>query len=81
MGNLRDFDLVIRFMQGLHHVDVARDEEVVAMVRKHKLSGVGIGYTDAHLIASILITPATLLWTRDKRLHAVAERFGLAIKP
>ena len=46
------------------------------MIRTQKLSGSGIGYCDAHLVASLLLTPDPLLWTRDKRLNAVAHRFG-----
>jgi len=36
----------------------------------------GIGYTDAHLLASILLDPRAALWTRDKRLRAAAEKAG-----
>ncbi len=81
MGNLRDFELVIRFLQNLQQANLAQDTEVISLVKKHKLSGTGIGYMDAHLIASLLLTPNTFLWTRDKRLHKVAERLGRAISP
>jgi len=37
----------------------------------------GIGLTDAHLIASVFINSPTLLWTRDKQLRKVAEAFGV----
>nr|MBW4036397.1 type II toxin-antitoxin system VapC family toxin [Pseudomonadota bacterium] len=40
--------------------------------------GIGIGYIDAHLLASTLLTPDAALWTRDRRLHAAAQRLGLA---
>ena len=39
--------------------------------------GVGIGYVDAHLLASARLGGA-MLWTRDKRLHATAAELGLA---
>ena len=38
----------------------------------------GIGYTDAHLLASALLTAGGKLWTRDRKLHAQAERLGVA---
>ena len=38
----------------------------------------GIGLIDAHLIASCLIHPPTLLWTADKRLSTVAQTLGIA---
>jgi predicted nucleic acid-binding protein len=81
LGNLRQFDLVIRYLKHMHQATVATEDEVLGLIRSHHLSGSGIGYCDAHLIASLLITPETLLWTRDKRLHAVAQRFGAAFSP
>jgi hypothetical protein len=42
------------------------------------LSGLGIGYVDAHLLASVRLTPDAPLWTRDKRLHAAAKQLDLA---
>jgi predicted nucleic acid-binding protein len=36
-----------------------------------------IGLIDAHLIASVLINPHTLLWTRDQRLRKAAEGLGI----
>jgi len=41
------------------------------------LYNLGIGLTDAHLIASVFIDSPTLLWTRDKRLRKVAEGLGI----
>jgi hypothetical protein len=34
------------------------------------------GVIDLHLLASVLITPGAKLWTLDKRLARLAERFG-----
>jgi hypothetical protein len=50
---------------------------VLALVEREHLFGLGIGYIDAHLIASLRLTPNALLWTRDRRLHAVAARLDL----
>jgi hypothetical protein len=68
---------VIRYLQRLPQLRPALDSEVLVMISRHKLSGCGIGYSDAHLLASLLLTPGTLLWTRDKRFNVVAHRFGL----
>lgn len=76
LGNLRQHDIILRYLQRLPQTTVASDAEVLAMIRQHKLSGAGIGYCDAHLMASVLLTPGILLWTRDKRLNNVAHRFG-----
>jgi hypothetical protein len=32
---------------------------------------------DAHLLASVLLTPETRLWTRDRRLRTVAQQLSL----
>jgi hypothetical protein len=47
------------------------------LIEARRLYGQGIGLTDAHLIASVLIHPPTLLWTRDKQLRKVAEALGI----
>jgi predicted nucleic acid-binding protein len=48
------------------------------MIEAHSLFRRGIGLVDSHLIASTLITGNTVLWTRDKHLHKIAETVGLA---
>ncbi|GES53743.1 hypothetical protein RsS93_63570 [Rhizobium dioscoreae] len=44
------------------------------MIDRHALFSMGIGYTDAHLLASVLLDHKTSLWTKDKRLRAAAEK-------
>jgi len=47
------------------------------MIEVHSLYSRGIGLTDAHLLASCLITPGTQLWTRDTGLRKVAQALGV----
>jgi predicted nucleic acid-binding protein len=47
-------------------------DEVLAMVRTRRLMRRGIGWVDAHLIASALVSSA-LLWTVDVALAAAAS--------
>ena len=51
--------------------------EVVAFVRDRKLNGRGIGWVDAHLLASTLIAQLTL-WTADSALATIATELGIA---
>ena len=51
---------------------VADNSEVLRFIDDHKLIATRIGYVDPHLLASCRLTADTLLWTRDKRLLAVA---------
>jgi predicted nucleic acid-binding protein len=51
--------------------------EVVAFVRDRKLHGRGIGWIDAHLLASALVGRLRL-WTTDPALAMVARELGIA---
>ena len=81
LGNLRDRDDTLEMLRGLPIVPIAEPDEVLAMLDTHALAGSGIGYVDAHLIASTLLADELRLWTRDKRLQAAAQRLGIAAHP
>lgn len=53
-------------------------QEVEAFIERETLYGLGCGLIDLQLLASVLITPGSKLWTLDKRLARLAERFGIA---
>jgi predicted nucleic acid-binding protein len=78
LGNLKKRAVILADLQALPQAVIAHDEEVLRFVDQHTLYGLGIGYIDAHLLTSVRLTADGSLWTRDKRLHAVAERLGLA---
>jgi hypothetical protein len=65
----------------LPRAPVADTEEVLQLIVRNKLFGSGIGYVDAHMLASVLLKPDVRLWTRDRRLHAVAVRLLVASEP
>jgi predicted nucleic acid-binding protein len=74
----RGAEVLLR-LNWLPRVKVADNSEVLRFIDRHKLVGTGIGYVDAHLLASCRLTADTLLWTRDKRLLVVAARLSLAV--
>lgn len=78
LGNLPRHDPVIRELQRLPASAKATDSEVLALIRIKELSGTGIGFVDAHLLASVFLSPGDTLWTREKRLRRIAEKFGVA---
>jgi predicted nucleic acid-binding protein len=78
LGSFRARATIIGALQGLPRAAVAADDEVMAFIDNHSLHGRGIGYIDVHLLASARLTQGTTLWTRDRRLHAVAADLGLA---
>lgn len=51
--------------------------EVVSFVSDRRLNGRGIGWVDAHLLASALVG-RVLLWTADAPLATVAKDLGVS---
>ena len=76
LGNLRDRVVFERQYQELEMAERADDSEVLKMISDHGIFGTGIGYVDAHLLASAILSDCKLL-TRDKRLAAVAVHMGI----
>ena len=76
LGNLRQRGVVLEDLRGLPQAIVADHEEVVQLIERHRLFGLGIGYVDAHLLAAARLSNAAV-WTRNKRLHAVCRRLAL----
>jgi predicted nucleic acid-binding protein len=77
LGSLRKRQKILEEMEALLEVQVAQLSEVGQMIEGHSLYSRGIGLTDAHLIASCLLTPGTQLWTRDGALLKVAQTLGI----
>ncbi|SHE96080.1 hypothetical protein SAMN04487965_1042 [Microbulbifer donghaiensis] len=68
----------IGLLQAANQVSLA---ELTEFVEREKLYGQGCGLVDMALLASTLITPGAKLWTLDKRLADLAERFAVAYIP
>lgn len=60
----------------MHRAPMVPNDEVVEFVRDRRLHGRGIGWIDAHLLASALVGRLHL-WTADPRLAAVAAELGI----
>lgn len=81
MGSLRQRKITLEELRQLPIVSSASNAEVMAMVEWHGLHNKGIGFVDAHLLASVHLMQNASLLTRDKRLHAQALRLGVAYLP
>lgn len=79
-GNLVRRATILRELQKLPPISVARDHEVLFLIERHRLMGTGIGYVDAHLLTAAIAQGARL-WTRDKRLLAVAAGLRILHSP
>jgi predicted nucleic acid-binding protein len=67
---LADFEL-------MHQAPLVPHRDVVAFVRQRRLHGRGVGWVDAHLLASALVGRLTV-WTADPRLAVVARELGIS---
>ncbi len=81
MGHLSHRSQTLRDLGDLRGCIVAETTEVLRLVEQAQLYGTGIGFVDAHLLASARLTPDVLIWTNDKRLSAAADRFSLGARP
>ncbi|MCK0511706.1 VapC toxin family PIN domain ribonuclease [Aromatoleum buckelii] len=65
----------------LQQTQQASLREVMDFIEREKLHGLGCGLVETVLLASTLITPGAELWTLDKRLATLSERFGVMHQP
>lgn len=77
LGSLRDRAATLADLDRLVGVRIAYLSELRTLIESQSLYSRGIGLTDAHLVASCLITVGTKLWTRDKALATVARSLGV----
>jgi predicted nucleic acid-binding protein len=68
---------ILNLLEALPRAPLVEHEELISFVERHGLAGVGIGWIDAHLLASARLAQLEL-WTRDARLRREALRVGAA---
>jgi len=57
---------------------VAEAGEVLSLIEVERLAGKGLGWVDAHLLASARLS-GWRLWTLDRRLREIAAQLGVGI--
>jgi len=77
-GNLQNRKQLLGLLGDLSGCVVAKHDEVMRMIEQDALMGKGIGFVDAHFLASCLLTRETQLWTHDKRLANIAQQLGIS---
>lgn len=77
-GSLRSRHEVLDPLDALPRAPQATDVEVRTLLERRALFGRGIGWIDAHLIASALLANVPL-WTLDRRLLAAADAAGAMV--
>ena len=77
LGSFKDRKKLLRGCASLPLISTVTHEVVMEFIDKFSLMGKGIGWVDANLLASVSQDSAKL-WTRDKRLNAIALDLNLA---
>ena len=75
-GNLKNRKAILELLAELPRVTLAEHEEVLELVESRELMGNGIGWMDAHLLASALLS-GTPIWTADKKLRSLSAVLGV----
>ena len=68
-------------LKKLQQAVIATTDETLALIEREQFHDSGCGAIDMALLASVLLTPDTLLWTIAKNLDALATRLGVAFSP
>lgn len=76
-GTLDNRTEFLALVQTLPQATAASQREVLHFIDHHRLSAAGVGYIDAHLMASARLSDL-LLWTSEGNLRAAAVRLGIA---
>jgi predicted nucleic acid-binding protein len=79
-GNLSNRNQLLELLQGLPRAPLIYEAEILQFIERHGLMGRGIGYIDVQLLAAAKLA-GYQLWTRDKRLHQLAEKLDLINAP
>ena len=77
LGSLHNRKFTLAKLDSMPQARVVDLRDVRQMIERRALYSKGIGLTDAHLLASCLVTPGILLWTSDARLGKAAESVGV----
>jgi predicted nucleic acid-binding protein len=75
-GTLQKRGEILSMLKALPEAHLLEHEEVMSFVEAQRLYGRGIGWVDAHLLASTLLTRCTI-WTFDKPLRRAAAALNV----
>ncbi|MGH3541091.1 MAG: type II toxin-antitoxin system VapC family toxin [Mycobacterium sp.] len=78
LGSVRGRTEFLALLSSLRSFPVLTHAELMILVEAKRLWGRGLSAVDAHLIGSVALTPGAVLWTRDKRLAAVASELNVS---
>jgi predicted nucleic acid-binding protein len=78
-GSMSNRHEILQLLETLPGIGIAHHAEVLHLIEAEHLYGQGIGWVDAHLLASTLLADS-LLYTTDKKLRRVTKSLGIAFE-
>jgi predicted nucleic acid-binding protein len=81
LGSLRDRSAVLSLLDGLPQAPSASIDELRHLIEQRALFSRGVGLVDVGLLAACFLHSDCRLWTRDKRLAAVAAELEISYTP
>ena len=77
--DLENREQILDLMEALPMATTAEHEEVLDLLASHRLMGQGLGWVDAHLLASARLSSMPV-WTGSRRLSATAAGLNVAFE-
>lgn len=79
-GSIKNRDKILTYLNDIPKSIVPEHEEVISFLNSKKLFSRGIGWTDANLLLSSILSKSKL-WTLDQRLRAVSIELRINFSP
>jgi hypothetical protein len=77
-GELPERAKTLSYIEELPLTEVASHDEVMNMIDAHRLMSSGLGFVDAHLLASARLSGDSV-WTKDLALKKAAAKLGVLL--
>ena len=81
VGSLKNREAALKRLDRMIMIRQVALPQVRILIENEELFSKRIGVIDATLLACCLVHGSSFLWTRDRRLNTIAERFGIAYQP
>jgi predicted nucleic acid-binding protein len=78
-GNIKNRKELLALLQSLPMAPTVTQDELLSFIERNELMGMGIGFVDAHLLASARLSRIPL-WTSDKKLKSAASDLKLSYR-
>jgi predicted nucleic acid-binding protein len=75
-GTIRNRKLILSFLNALPTVPVLTSSEYFTFIESNKLTGLGLGFVDIHILGSAVLIGKEI-FTRDKALLHASEKLGV----